>query len=150
MFWAIIGPPGWIWGEKCQTQNPLGSVGPVVWWDIGANFLNYLSICTASSDDPLRAHRNRVKLILERNFVNSYFIINLTLKKFQNMGGCFKIQSPRKCFNLFIHFFLPWLWFFFKFEVKLDPNRINFGHVCHGTGGEWVYNIVLDTVYGNK
>ena len=38
----------------------------IVWWDIGANFLNYLSICTACSDDPLRAHRIRVNQKLER------------------------------------------------------------------------------------
>ena len=56
-----------------KTLFSLGSAGTVVWWDIGANFLNYLSICTASSDDPLRAHRNRVKLILERNFVLFYY-----------------------------------------------------------------------------
>ena len=64
----------------------------------GANFLNYLSICTASSDDPLRAHRTRVNLRLERIFVNSYFVIKYTncFSKFQNIDSCFKFQYPRK------------------------------------------------------
>ena len=112
-------------------KNPfsLCSAGTVVWWDIGANFLNYLSICTASSDDPLRAHRTRVKLRLERNFVNSYFTIKYpnSATVFQSfkiyMGSCFKILSPGKCFN---------------------PNRINFGHVCHEPGGKGVSDIVQD------
>ena len=83
----------------CRWCSSLSAVQWVVVGQ-GANFLNYLSICTARSDDPLRAQRTRVKLRLERNFVHCYLTIKYPNSStvFQNIGSCFKIQSVRKCF----------------------------------------------------